>query len=187
MEMIDRVDDEIQSLNRIVTEFLDFARPTPFEWTIVYLSEVVGAVIALLNTEFDNCHIDVHISGLESLPPIQADVEQLKRVFTNIMKNAMQAMPQGGALTIVGETSSAGNTAKIRFEDTGVGIPQDAVERIFDPFFTTRDTGTGLGLAIVKRLLEVHSGTIECQSTEAGGTKFIVTLPIENEEHEKEL
>ena len=185
-EMIDRVDGEIQSLNRIVSEFLDFARPTPLEWEMINLSEIIGTVFALLHTEFDDSGIQVDISGLELLPPIQADVEQLKRVFTNIMKNATQAMSQGGTLTVSGEAVSAENSVSIQFMDTGVGIPQDAVEQIFDPFFTTRDTGTGMGLAIVKRLLEAHSGAIECRSEEGRGTTFIITLPIGNEDVERE-
>lgn len=185
-EMIDRVDGEIQSLNKIVSEFLDFARPTPLEWEMVSLSEIIGTVLALLYTEFDDGVIQVDISGLGLLPPVQADVEQLKRVFTNIMKNAVQAMSQGGTLTISGEAAPAENSVSIQFTDTGEGISQDAVERIFDPFFTTRDTGTGMGLAIVKRLLEAHSGTIECRSAEGRGTTFIITLPMENEDVERE-
>jgi signal transduction histidine kinase len=181
-EMIDKVDGEVQSLNRIVTEFLDFARPTPLEWEMVNLSEIIGTVLALLYTEFDDSGIQVHTSGLGFLPPIRADVEQLKRVFTNIMKNAAQAMPHGGTLTISGEAVPADNIVSIEFMDTGVGVPQDDVERIFDPFFTTRDTGIGMGLAIVKRLLEAHSGTIECRSEEGRGTIFIITLPVKGEE-----
>ncbi|MFC1717248.1 ATP-binding protein [Candidatus Poribacteria bacterium] len=186
-EMIDRVDDEIQSLNRIVSEFLDFARPTPLEWEMVNLSETIGTVLALLDTEFDNSNIQVHISGLESLPTIRGDAEQLKRVFTNIMKNAIQAMSQGGTLAISGEAVLSESIVIIEFIDTGTGIPQDTVERIFDPFFTTRDTGTGLGLAIVKRLLEAHSGAIECQSEEGRGTTFIITLPVEEKDTKRKV
>lgn len=184
-DMIDRVDGEIQSLNRIVTEFLDFARPTPLEWDMINLSEIIGTVLALLNREFDDSGIQVNISDLDLLPSIRADAEQLKSVFTNIIKNAMQAMTRGGILTISGTTVPEDSMISIEFVDTGVGIPQDAIERIFDPFFTTRDTGTGMGLAIVKRLLEAHSGTIECQSEEGRGTKFTITLPMKNEDAER--
>ena len=185
-EMVDRVDNEIQSLNKIVSEFLDFARPNPLEWEMVNLSEVVGTVLALLHTESDDSGIQVHTSGLESLPPIRGDAEQLKSVFTNIMKNAIQAMPHGGALTVSGEEVPADDTVKLEFSDTGTGIAEENVERIFDPFFTTSDTGTGLGLAIVKRLLEAHSGAIECQSEEGKGTTFIITLPVGVEDSERE-
>ncbi|MFQ6042101.1 MAG: ATP-binding protein [Candidatus Poribacteria bacterium] len=188
-EMIEKVDGEVQSLNRIVTEFLDFARPTPLQREMVNLSEAINSVLTLLHTEFNNNAVQVQTSGLEALPAIHADVEQLKRVFTNIVKNALQAMPRGGALTISGEVISVENIIRLEFMDTGVGIPPDAAERIFDPFFTTKDTGTGLGLAVVKRLLENHSGTIECRSEEGKGTTFIITLPVkkENEKTRHEL
>jgi len=185
-EMIERVDNEVQSLNRIVTEFLDFARPAPLEWDTVSLSEVIGTVFAILHTEFDDNGVQVHTYGLESLPSIRADAEQLKRVFTNIVKNAIQSMPQGGTLTISGKVIPTENIIKIEFTDTGIGIPQDTLERIFDPFFTTRNTGTGLGLAIVKRILDALSWTIECRSKEGQGTTFIITLPIERENIEKD-
>jgi signal transduction histidine kinase len=185
-EMINRVDDEIQSLDKIVTEFLDFARPNPLECGMVNLSEVIGTVFALLHTEAEDCGIQVNISDLESLPPIRADAEQLKGVFTNIMKNAIQAMPHGGTLNVSGKTIPADHIVRIEFVDTGIGIAQENIERIFDPFFTTSDTGTGLGLAIVKRLLEAHSGSIECQSAEGKGTTFIITLPVEDEDVERE-
>jgi len=110
----------------------------------------------------------------------------LKRVFTNIIKNAIQAMPYGGALNISGKAIPMENIINIEFADTGIGIPQDVLERIFDPFFTTRNTGTGLGLAVVKRLLEDLSGAIGCRSEVGKGATFIVTLPIRREEIEKD-
>jgi len=190
-EMIEKVDGEVQALNRIVTEFLDFARPTPIQREMVNLSEAIASTITLLHPELNDNTVQIQTSGLEVLPPVHADAEQLKQVFTNILKNALQAMPQGGVLTISGEVSirkllnprviSAENTVHLEFMDTGVGIPPDEIERIFDPFFTTKDTGTGLGLAVVKRLLENHSGTIECRSEEGKGTTFIITIPVNRE------
>jgi len=186
-EMIERVDNEVQALNRIVTEFLDFARPAPLEWDmVVNLSDVIGTVLALLSPELDDVVVQIHTYGLESLPPIRTDAEQLKRVFTNIIKNAIQAMPYGGALNISGKAIPMENIINIEFADTGIGIPQDVLERIFDPFFTTRNTGTGLGLAVVKRLLEDLSGAIGCRSEVGKGATFIVTLPIRREEIEKD-
>ncbi|MBI1925500.1 HAMP domain-containing protein [Candidatus Poribacteria bacterium] len=176
--MIEKVDGEIQSLNRIVTEFLDFAKPAPLQWEMVNLSEVINSVLTLRYTEFNDNAVHIQTSGLEALPPIHADAEQLKQVFTNIVKNAVQAMSQGGTLTISGRVIPIENRVCLEFTDRGVGISPEVVERIFDPFFTTKDTGTGLGLAVVKRLLENHSGTIECLSEEGKGTTFVMTLPV---------
>ena len=177
-DMIEKVDGEVQSLNRVVTEFLDFARPAQLQSEEVELSEVINAVIMLLRAELDENGIQIRISGLKILPPIQADAEQLRRVFTNIVKNAVQAMPCGGVLTISGTSVPAGNVVYIEFADTGAGISQDIIEHIFDPFFTTRDAGTGLGLAVVKRILENHSGSIKCRSEAGQGTTFTITLPL---------
>ena len=181
-EMVEQVDGEIQSLNRIVTEFLDFARPVPLQLEAVNLSEVINAVIALLHTELHDNAVGLHKVELGTLPTIDADAEQLKWAFTNLVKNAVQAMPKGGTLTISGEVSPAENVVRLEFADTGVGIPPEVVERVFDAFFTTKDTGTGLGLAIVKRVVENHSGTIECRSESEKGTTFVISLPIKMEQ-----
>lgn len=183
-EMIEKVDGEVQSLNRIVSEFLDFARPAPLQWELVSVPEVIYSVLALLYTELNDNAVHVQTSGLEALPPIHADAERLRQVCTNIVKNAVQAMPQGGTLTISGRVLPVENTVLLEFTDTGVGVSQDTIERIFDPFFTTKDTGTGLGLAVAKRLLENHAGMIECQSEEGKGTAFIITLPVNRKDVE---
>jgi len=120
----------------------------------------------------------IQTTDLDTLPTIEADAEQLKWVFTNLVKNAAQAMPHGGTLTIEGKTLATENEVRIEVRDTGIGMPPDVVERAFDPFFTTKDTGTGLGLAIARRFIENHRGTIECQSEEGKETTFIITLPM---------
>ena len=177
--MIERVDAEVQALNKVVTEFLDFAGPAQLQRTEVNLYEEIKAILALLGPELDSNDIQIKESYLSELPPVQADAEQLRRVFTNIVKNAQQSMPDGGTLAISGKAVPAEKVIRIEFADTGTGIPQDTMERIFDPFFTTRDIGTGLGLAVVKRILENHSGSIECRSAKERGTIFTIILPTE--------
>ncbi|MCZ6678797.1 MAG: ATP-binding protein [Candidatus Poribacteria bacterium] len=180
-EMVEQVDDEIQSLNRIVTEFLDFARPTPLQRQAVNLSEVIDAVSALLHTELHDDAVHIQTTNLQCLPTIDADAEQLKWAFTNLIKNALQAMPQGGTLTISGQPIPAENAVRLEFTDTGIGMSPAVVERVFDPFFTTKDTGTGLGLAVVKRVLENHFGTIACRSEEGKGTTFAILIATGSE------
>jgi signal transduction histidine kinase len=182
-ELIGRVDEEVQSLNKMVTEFLDYARPITLQGKKVNLSETIDSTLTLLCTELDDEAIQFQTSGLEALPSIYADEEQLKRVFANIIKNSVQAMPDGGTLNISGKVMN--NKVYLEFMDTGVGIPQDTLERVFDPFFTTKDAGTGLGLSVVKRIVENHSGTIECQSKEGKGTTFAITLPLNWSELER--
>ncbi|MEM3786141.1 MAG: ATP-binding protein, partial [Nitrososphaeria archaeon] len=109
---------------------------------------------------------------------IDADPESIKRVFTNIIINAFQAMPEGGTLTIYAEKED--NMTKIFFKDTGAGIPKENLEKIFQPLFTTKAKGTGLGLAVCKRIVEAHNGTIDVESELGKGSTFIIKLPIKS-------
>jgi signal transduction histidine kinase len=180
-QLIEQVDGEVQSLNQLVTEFLDFARPTPLQAEAVSLASVVDSVAALLFAELRENAVEIQTIDLDKPPTIEADAEQLKRVFTNLVKNAVQAMPHGGTIAISGKANPAENTIRIAVRDTGIGMPPDIAERVFQPFFTTKNVGTGLGLAIVRRLIENHRGTIECQSEEGIGTTFIISLPMKVE------
>ena len=186
-QLIEQVDGEVQSLNHLVTKFLDFARPAPLQREAVDLWRVVDSVLTLLSTELHNGAVQTHITGLETLPTLEADAEQLKWVFINLVKNAAEAMPDGGTLTISGQAVPDENVLHIEVRDTGIGMTASEVERAFDPFFTTKDTGTGLGLATVKRSIEAHRGTISCQSAKGHGTTFRLTLPLawkESKTHE---
>jgi signal transduction histidine kinase len=133
----------------------------------------------------------VELELTPGLPPINADAEQLKQVFINLALNAVQAMPDGGRLTVrtrrphapieLGLSDSAprysADQVEVRFADTGAGIPEDTLDRIFIPFYTTKQKGTGLGLAICQRIVKGHAGTIEVQSRLGEGTEFILRFP----------
>lgn len=112
------------------------------------------------------------------LPPISADPIKLQQAFENIIINAIQAMPEGGTLTITSLVTS--QKIKIYFKDTGIGIPKDNLSRIFEPLFTTKPSGIGLGLAIVKEIIDGHNGTIEIESSVGKGTTFIINLPVKS-------
>lgn len=109
-------------------------------------------------------------------PKIKADLEKIKRVFTNIIKNAIDAMPNGGKLTINCQVRN--QNLEFEFSDTGLGMPTDIVENAGKPFFTTKSKGIGLGLAISKRIVEAHGGKITIQSEEGKGTIVRIMLPI---------
>ena len=177
-QLIEQVDGEVRSLNQLVTEFLDFARPTPLQTGPVDLSDVVASVLALLDGELRAAAIQVQTAGLDTLPSIEADADRLKWVFTNLIKNAAQAIDGGGTIAIEGSVDADPGAVRVEVRDTGAGMSDETVARAFDPFFTTKDKGTGLGLAIVKRLIEHHRGTIECASEEGGGTTFALRLPV---------
>ncbi len=176
-QLIEQVDGEVQSLNQLVSEFLDFARPTPLQAEAMDLSDVVASVLALLDAELRADTIEVQTVNLDTLPTIEADADQLKWVFTNLLKNAAQAIDRGGTIAAEGFVDADADAIRVEVRDTGVGMSAETAERAFIPFFTTKDKGTGLGSAIVKRLVEHHRGTIECTSKRGGGTTFALKLP----------
>ncbi len=176
-QLIEQVDGEVRSLNQLVSEFLDFARPTPLQTGAVDLANVVASVLALLDAELREGAVEVQTVNLDTLPAIEADADQLKWVFTNLVKNAAQAIDRGGTIAIEGFVDADADAIRVEVRDTGVGMSPETAERAFSPFFTTKDKGTGLGLAIVKRLVEHHQGTIECTSKQGGGTTFALRLP----------
>ena len=107
-----------------------------------------------------------------------ADPDILKRIFGNLVTNAVQAMPKGGKLTI--QAYKEANDSIITVEDTGVGIPEEAKDKLFTPLFTTKSKGQGFGLAVVKRMTESLGGTVTFESQQGKGTKFIIRLPPQN-------
>ena len=176
-QLIEQVDGEVRSLNQLVSEFLDFARPMPLQTEAVDLADVVASVLALLDAELREGAVEVQTVNLHTLPTIEADTDQLKWVFTNLVKNAAQAIDQGGTIAIEGFVDADVDAVRVEVRDTGAGMSPETAERAFIPFFTTKDKGTGLGLAIVKRLVEHHQGAIECTSRQGGGTTFALKLP----------
>ena len=175
--------EEVNRLNGVVTEFLDYARPIKSQLAPIDVNDVLQRTVKLLQSQGLPPGLTIDLRLSDELPPAVGDAEQLTQVFLNLALNAIQAMPKGGTLTIrtgrwrphrpwrfaeVGPSRTrkpASRAVEIRFRDTGEGIPEEARERIFIPFYTTKDKGTGLGLAIVQRIVKAHNGS----SSRAGG------------------
>jgi signal transduction histidine kinase len=162
---IHKVDDVIKGL-------LDFA--TPKEPVLVpgSVNKVLEEALFFSAPQAEESHITIQKSLGKALPPVLLDQKQIKRVFINIILNALQAMPDGGTLRI--RTASAAGQVVVRLMDTGDGIPMTIRKRIFDPFFTTKSQGAGLGLSISRTILEKHHATITCDSQEGKGTTFTI-------------
>ena len=158
--------EESNRLDRIVTEFLDFARPQVPNPVPSRLNEIILRNLEALTPELERLHIKVDRSGLSALDPVYVDADLIYRSLLNVFNNAVQAMPDGGTLRVSLSNGLRNNAPVqvIRVEDTGDGIPPEVRNNIFQPFFTTRETGTGLGLPIVKNILESHGGWIEIES-----------------------
>ncbi len=168
---------ESDRLNKIITNFLSYARPKVGEMAEVDLSEAIRETFTLLRHSPDIHDVHKLENDLPDKPIfILADGSQLKQVFWNLSRNAVQAMPDGGTLNVSLETMSD-DRVKIVFRDTGVGMPQRQVEQLFEPFSTSTTGGTGLGLSIVYQIIRDHNGTITVTSRENEGTAISIIIP----------
>ncbi len=177
-ETLEILDKEVATSERIVSSLLDFARPKPPTRRKMDINEVVQEVLSGAKVP-DNVKVVRQLD--ESLVAILADPDQLGQVFSNIIRNGIQAMPEGGQLAVKSEVFRPGWVA-VSITDTGVGIPPKEQQKVFEPLFTTKAKGIGLGLAVTSILVEGHGGTIEVQSKVGKGSTFTVRLPIRAEE-----
>ncbi|MGH8410713.1 MAG: sensor histidine kinase, partial [Pseudomonas sp.] len=157
---LEYVISEVSRINDLITEFLDFAKPSAPLRTVQAARPVVEEILGFCGPELATHNIDAQIDDAAPGATIYADAKQLKQACLNLILNAIDAMPGGGRLTL-GIHSVGGNTV-ISIGDTGEGIAPDMIERIFTPFVTTKASGTGLGLAKVFSIMESHDGSIEC-------------------------
>jgi signal transduction histidine kinase len=171
-ESVRSVEDNVLYINKIVADLQDFARPLSPKKEQLNVENVLRESLAMVTLPENMKAI---ISTQAGLPPLIADSTMLKRVLTNLIQNAAQAMPTGGKITL-GATSLNGHI-RITVEDTGEGISEEAKAKLFTPLFTTKSKGQGFGLAVVKRLVEAQSGEISFESQQGKGTKFSIELP----------
>lgn len=166
--------NETERLNHIITDFLTYSRPKPLEPQSIDIHALLHETLDLLRNvpqEGPGVFIRDNLSGTLML---RVDPQKMRQVFWNLGINAIQAMPQGGELTVT--TANAADTVTIAFADTGTGIRQEDKEKIFYPFFTTKETGTGLGLAIAYRIIEEHRGRLTVESIPGTKTIFEIIL-----------
>jgi PAS domain S-box-containing protein len=166
---------EVERLDTIIRQFLRALRPTRPVLRPEQPMEVLQETLALLKTEFENRRIAVSVDISDAVPPVHLDRSQIKQVFFNLIKNALEAMPDGGALKIVFAVGDV--YVDIAFIDTGRGIALEEMRRVFEPYHTTKAKGSGLGLMIVQRIIEEHGGEIELSSKPGTGTCFKIRLP----------
>lgn len=171
---------EVDGLNRIIGELLEFAKPYPPKTSQVQMNDLIQEMLLLIN-KGDNAHkVEIALKLDAFLPLIEADGEQLKQVLLNLLINASQAMPAGGLITIVTEALDDGSI-RIMVIDNGIGVSEENLEKVFDPFFSTKPSGTGLGLAVVQRIINAHHGKIEISSEVGKGTAISMVLPVVHE------
>ncbi len=176
-EFLDIIVEEADRLNGVVTQFLEYARPTHREPRNVSLQDLVEKAAARLLREKGASMEGVrrHVLVQEPAPRVNADPAEIERVVYNLLTNAVEAMPQGGDLTV--RVSAGVGEARIVVEDTGLGIPEADRPHLFRPFFTTRERGVGMGLAICRRIAEENGGSVSVESMPGRGSRFTVKLP----------
>ena len=178
LDYLSKMDSELTRSTRLIRNLLDFARQSPPTLKEVDLNDVVNRALDLAAHSAELQNIRVVKELTPSLPRLMADFSQLQQVCTNLILNAIQAMPEGGRLTL--RTSANSSQVKIEVQDTGCGISPENMRKLFTPFFTTKEKGkgVGLGLAVTYGIIQRHQGRIEVQSKEGEGTTFTIYLPV---------
>jgi two-component system NtrC family sensor kinase len=177
-EEVDIIAGQVSRVDRIVANLLKFARRERKQLALTDLNQMLDEIVRQVKHQAPLVGIAVNRQLDPDLPRIEADPHQLRQVFTNLILNAIQAMPDGGSLTLVTQADKEAGSCEVVVADTGVGIPQQNLEQIFNPFFTTRANGTGLGLSVSYGIVRDHGGKISVESEPGKGTVFRVTLSL---------
>jgi signal transduction histidine kinase len=174
-EVIGKIAGELRSLDNFVTEFLRFARPPRPALEPVAVRPLLADLVTFIGPECSRKGASISMTVEKGPETVMADPFQLKHALLNLVLNALQATPTGGAITI--ETGGDARVLDVRVRDTGQGIADEVLPRVFDAFFTTREGGTGLGLPIARRIVEAHGGTLVLRSRGGEGTLATLSLP----------
>jgi len=176
---------EVDRLNRVISELLEFARPTDLKRRPYDLNALLRHCLQLVHQDAAGKQIDIQSHLAADLCSVVLDPDRMSQCILNLYLNAIEAMAPRGRLTVSSEQTTE-HQVSIKIADTGGGIASSDLEQIFNPYFTTKSKGTGLGLAIVHKILEAHGGHIRVESASGEGTRFIITLPCGDQEPESE-
>jgi two-component system NtrC family sensor kinase len=179
-ENLEEVIRQTERCRDIVKGLLEFSRQSKGNIEPVDFNKVLQDTLSLVETQAIFHNIEVVWNLDPELPRVMADRSQFQQVFMNILMNAVQAMNERGAITVVTRRSASGNSVEVAISDTGQGIPPGQIDRIFDPFFTTKASGhgTGLGLSIAYGIVTTHRGTISVESEPGKGSTFTIRMPV---------
>jgi signal transduction histidine kinase len=176
-ENLDVIAHEIQRLDRVVQGFLKFVRPEELNLAPVDVGALLSEVARLMTPEAERARTRIAVDVAPELPPVSGDAGLLQQACTNLVTNAIQSMPDGGAVTLAAYRGTDGAIA-VRVRDEGIGIPSDDLERIFRLYYTTKPQGSGIGLSMVYRIVQMHDGRIDVDSEVGRGTVMTMTLPV---------
>jgi signal transduction histidine kinase len=185
-EVLSKVIEQIRNIELMMKNLINYARPVAAQPVRFNVNKILEKTLYFIEKHPSFTSGDPRkrlIRELdETLPEIVGDPQQLQQVFLNLLLNAADAVPDGGAITVRTAHDKEAKTVSVVLRDTGKGIPAELMEKIFQPFFTTKGKGTGLGLAVSKRIVEEHGGGIAVSNNVSGGATFAITLPVKAEE-----
>jgi len=176
-ELVTAIKAETNRLARLAEQYLSLARRPKPTLAPESLMDLIEELLGFLKPELQRSKVIATVRSETELPPIPLDEGLIRQALLNLVRNAREAMSDGGELTITLAAKDP-SLVTITLDDNGPGIPDDVRSTIFDPFFTTKQRGTGLGLAVTREIVEAHRGTIRCDARPGGGTRFVVELPI---------
>jgi signal transduction histidine kinase len=176
LQHVQVIESAIRRLDEVVQGFLKFTRPEDLQLEPVSVATVFQEMLPLIEPEAQGHNVKVIVDAPASVPDVNGDATMLRQALLNLAINACQAMPNGGTLRLSAAPSGP-QKVEVRVEDTGVGIPPEHLGKIFDLYYTTKDRGTGIGLSMVYRIIQMHDGDLEVQSTPGRGTMFRILLP----------
>ena len=177
-KLSENMKSELKRINRIVEGFLRLTRPDAFKFENEDINVIIRESASVLEPEIVKNNITMSLKLDDTVPPIRADREKLNQVFSNLIINAMEAMPRGGDIEVSSRRFD-GKTVKVEILDTGIGIPQEDRNKIFNPYYTTKKQGFGLGLSLIHNIVINHMGRINVQSERGNGAKFEILLPVD--------
>ena len=177
--------NEVDRLNRAITQLLDFSRPTDIKRRSTDLTPLISHSLQLIQQDAANHKVRIDVTIQEDICPVLVDPDRLSQCLLNLYLNAIQAMENGGTLTVACGTVDA-RFVRISIGDTGKGIESNHIDKIFDPYFSTKNKGTGLGLAIVHKIIEAHYARIYVESAIGKGATFVLQIPLSFDSNERE-
>lgn len=176
-QLVSEIREEIQRIQRVLEEYLQFARLPKPKLRPVKLNGLLAQKLDFMDGEFERVNVRPRTHFDPAVGDIHADAAQLWQATLNLICNSLDAMPNGGELTV--GTWREGGQVRLRVTDTGKGMNEEQLKQVFAPFFTTKPKGTGLGLALVQQIATEHGGHLECESAEGKGSTFTIFLPAE--------
>jgi two-component system NtrC family sensor kinase len=181
IEMLDLIESESRRCGEIVRNLMTFGRPSSMNYEPADLNSILDRCKRLVNHQLELKNIELQLNLAKDLAPVRCDPGQIEQVLLALVMNAIDAMPEGGTLTLGAHKATSGTGAQLEVRDDGVGMPPEILKNMFEPFFTTKERGRGLGLglAISRQIVERHQGRIDVKSEPGKGTAFTITLPMQ--------